>query len=90
MNVVSGYPKTVDHDRTRTIGPLPVYEYRQSVSKLVAALSKLPLQNLFIVAIEDGSVREELPSTISRKIASMARSSTFGETWTISGLSRWG
>jgi glycosyltransferase involved in cell wall biosynthesis len=60
MNVVSGYPKTVDHDRTSTIVLMPVYEDRQSASKLIAALSKLPLQNLFIVAVEDGSVREEL------------------------------
>jgi polyisoprenyl-phosphate glycosyltransferase len=39
---------------------MPVYEDKRSASALLAALSKLPLQNIFVVVVEDGSTIEEL------------------------------
>jgi len=39
---------------------MPVYEDRQSAVAVIAALAKLPLKDIFVVAVEDGSLQDEL------------------------------
>lgn len=47
-------------DASSAIFLMPVYEDRQSASALLAALARLPLRNILVVVVEDGSTIEEL------------------------------
>lgn len=46
--------------RATTIFLMPVFEDRRSAASLIAELSRLPLGDVYIVAVEDGSTIEEL------------------------------